>query len=43
MREKVRNYIEKLHMLEKKDTVVVGVSGGADSLFCLHFMVNLYE
>ena len=43
MLEKVGNYIEKLHMLENKDTVVAGVSGGADSLCLLHLLVRLRE
>ena len=32
MLEKIRRYVEKWHMLEKGDKVIVGVSGGADSI-----------
>ena len=39
MLNKVRNYVEKYHMLSKGDTVAVGVSGGADSV-CLLFALS---
>jgi len=39
MIEKVRNYVEQYGMLSPNDTVVAGVSGGADSL-CLLFLLN---
>ena len=39
MIEKVRNYIKQYNMLVPGDTVVTGVSGGADSL-CLLFMLK---
>lgn len=38
MYQRVKAYVEEQHMLEKKDRVIVGVSGGADSvglLLCL--------
>lgn len=39
MLERVKNYIQKWHMLESKDCAVVGVSGGADSI-CLLWMLS---
>ena len=38
MEHRVKAYVKKYHMLEKKDKVIVGVSGGADSV-CLLFML----
>ncbi len=35
---KVKNYIEQFHMIEKEESVIVGVSGGADSV-CLYKML----
>ena len=32
--EKIENYIRQYHMIEKGDRIVIGVSGGADSV-CL--------
>lgn len=40
---KVRRTIEKYHMLEQGDKVVVGVSGGPDSVFLLHALKELRE
>ena len=42
MEKRVMAYIDKNHMLEKKDKVIVGVSGGADSV-CLLFMLNTFK
>ena len=39
MLEKVRKYIEFHHMLEVGDKVVMGVSGGADSV-CLFLLLQ---
>ena len=39
MIEKVKRYIQEWKMLEKNDRVVVGVSGGADSV-CLLFVLS---
>ncbi|MFZ5945254.1 MAG: tRNA lysidine(34) synthetase TilS [Bacillota bacterium] len=41
--KKVINTIEKYNMLEKKDTVVVGVSGGPDSIALLHVLNQIKE
>lgn len=38
MIEKVRRYIEQYHMISEQDKIVIGVSGGADSV-CLLFML----
>ena len=39
MLEKISAYVEKYHMLQAGDTVVAGISGGADSV-CLLFMLR---
>lgn len=39
MLEKVENYIRQWKMLEKGDKVVVGLSGGADSV-CLFLILE---
>ena len=38
MLEKIRAYIKENRMLERKDKIVIGVSGGADSV-CLFFVL----
>lgn len=43
MLTKVRNTIEKFNMLSKGDMVVIGVSGGADSVCLAHIMNGLKE
>lgn len=41
MLEKIRRYVEKWHMIEKGDKIVVGVSGGADSICLLFVLLKL--
>lgn len=40
---KVKKYIEKYNLIEKGNHIVVGVSGGADSMMLLHFLDRYKE
>ncbi|MEG0013948.1 MAG: tRNA lysidine(34) synthetase TilS [Cellulosilyticaceae bacterium] len=40
---KVKKYIEKYNLIEKGNHIVVGVSGGADSMMLLHFLDKYKE
>lgn len=41
MLQKIENYIRQQHMLERGDTVIAGVSGGADSVCLLRVLQEL--
>lgn len=41
MQKKVQKYIEQNHMIHQGDSVIVGVSGGADSICLLHILAEL--
>ncbi len=43
MEEKVRQYVEQFHMLRAGDSVVAGLSGGADSVCMLLLLFGLAE
>lgn len=43
MTERVYQYIQQFQMIEKGDTVIAGVSGGADSVCLFHVLLELTE
>ena len=42
MENKVLKFIEQYHMMDNASRVILGVSGGADSVALAHFMVNRF-
>ena len=42
-RQKVLQYIKEYQMLQKKDTIIIGLSGGADSICLLFLLKSLQE
>lgn len=43
MKNKAYSAVKKYNMLQQNDTVVVGLSGGADSTALLHFLLSIKE
>ncbi len=43
MKEKFLNNIKKFNMIKDGDRVIAAVSGGADSIFLLHNLIELKE
>ena len=43
LQEKVLNTIKKHNLIQKGDSIVIGVSGGPDSMALLHVLYNMKE
>lgn len=43
MWDKVNTYVDKHHMLEEGDSVLIGVSGGADSVCLFRYLVSIRD
>ena len=39
--QKVRNYVEKHHLIQEGDVLVAGISGGADSVCLFYLLIEL--
>ena len=43
LKEKIINTIKKYNLIETNDKVVIGVSGGPDSMCLLHFFISIRD
>lgn len=43
MLKKIKSYVEKWHMLKKEDRVIIGISGGADSICLVLVLLELQK
>lgn len=41
--QKVLNFVKEQKLIEKNDSVLVGLSGGPDSIFLLHFLLSIKD
>lgn len=43
MWDKINTYVKKHHMIEEGDSILIGVSGGADSVCLLRYLISIRE